>query len=98
MQQFLLHTMAAYEAFRRIHPEDNAREAAVVEWVNRMPLYEWTRVAWRRGQEAATIGLLCALIIEGRINLSFSRDMDYVCREAMSEDEYKAWAKKHYRK
>lgn len=97
MTQYLLRTTEQYDAFRRLHPENRQREEALAAWVQEMPLYEWVRVTWRPGQEQATIGLLCCLYLEGRINISFSRDMDYIRHEALSMEEYQDWARKRFR-
>lgn len=68
----------------------------VEEWFQGLPLYEWVPLHPRPGEEAAFVRLLCLLYIDGRINLTFSRDMDAVMRGALTDQEHEAWCESHY--
>lgn len=96
---YLLRTQGQIDAFRESYG-DLIREKGpeMATWFNGLPLYQWTRLQFRPGQEAATVGLLCILHLEGKINITFSRDGDYIQRGALSPEEYEFWAKAHYKK
>lgn len=95
----MLRTRRQIDAFRERHA-DLIREKGPVlaEWFNRLPLYEWTRLQCRPGQEEATIGLLCHLYLTGEINITFSRDGEYIQRGVLKDDEYQDWVRTHYKK
>lgn len=69
------------------------QNAATLEaWFGRLPLYEWVQFKPPVGKEEIVIGILCLLYLDGRINMSFSRDLRFIRREAASVEEYEAWA------
>lgn len=92
---YLLRTQGQIDAFKERHA-DLIREKGptLAKWFNDLPLYRWTRLQLRSGQEEATVGLLCILYLQGDINITFSRDGDYIQREALSLEEYQEWAKR----
>lgn len=95
---YLLRTQAQIDAFRESHGElIREKSDPMASWFNGLPLYQWVRLQCRPGEEAATVGLLCILYLDGRINISFSRDGDHIRREALSPDEYEDWARKRFR-
>lgn len=90
---YLLRTQRQIDAFRERHADlIRDKGPALAEWFNRLPLYEWKRLQCRPGQEEATIGLLCHLYLTGEINITFSRDGEYIQRGARSLEEYQDWA------
>lgn len=95
---YLLRTQAQIDAFRANYADIIKEKGETMrEWFNRLPLYEWTRLQCRPGQESVTVGLLCHLYIEGQINITFSRDGDYIQRGALTQEEHEEWIKSHYR-
>ena len=72
---------------------------AFLAWWDRLPLYEWVSLPFNgNAVMEAGIGLLCLLYIDGIINLSFNETVTSVMREALTEDEYRTWADKHFMK
>lgn len=83
----------------RFDPVIRKNAAALEAWFGRLPLYEWVQFKPPAGKEEIVIGILCLLYLEGRINLSFSRDLRFIPREAASVEEYDAWGdEKHAKK
>lgn len=94
---YLLRTPAQIEWFRSTYAELIREKSAVMrDWFNALPLYEWVRLQFRGGQEMATVGLLCHLYLEGEINVTFSRDGNYIQRGAMTLEEHEAWAVRRF--
>ena len=96
---YLLRTQAQIDACRESHGElIREKSDPMASWFNGLPLYQWVRLQCRPGEEAATVGLLCILYLAGRINISFSRDGDYIRREALDLEEYQAWSTQRYKR
>lgn len=96
---YLLRTQRQIDAFRERHADlIRDKGPALAEWFNRLPLYEWKRLQCRPGQEEAMTGLLCHLYLTGEINITFSRDGEYIQRGVLKDDEYQDWAREHFRK
>lgn len=96
---YLLRTQAQIDAFRESHGElIRVKSDPMASWFNGLPLYQWVRLQCRPGEEAATVGLLCILYLDGRINISFSRDGEYIRREALDPEEYQAWTTQRYKR
>lgn len=92
---YLLRTQAQIDAFKERHAAlIREKGPELARWFNGLPLYRWTRLQLRTGQEEATVGLLCILYLQGDINITFSRDGDYIQREALSPEEYQEWAQR----
>lgn len=96
---YLLRTQAQIDAFRESHGElIRVKSDPMASWFNGLHLYQWVRLQCRPGEEAATVGLLCILYLAGRINISFSRDGEYIRREALDLEEYQAWTTQRYKR
>lgn len=96
---YLLRTQAQIDAFRESHGKlIREKNDPMASWFNGLPLYQWVRLQCRPGEEAATVGLLCILYLDGRINISFSRDGEYIRREALDLEEYQAWTTQRYKR
>ena len=90
----LLRTEGQYRAFREDYASEIEKNLDAVEkWFNGLPLYQWLPYSPRPGTEALVTGLLCVLYIDGRINITFGKDMTMIERGAMSSEQYKEWIK-----
>ncbi|MBQ3712105.1 MAG: hypothetical protein II891_06895 [Bacteroidales bacterium] len=91
--RYLLRTDAQAAAFRRRFREDALAVAmrSMEAWFQRLPLFEWVPFRPEPSREEIVTGLLCLLYIDGRINLTFSSDMRFLQRGALSPEEYHKW-------
>ena len=64
---------------------------AYTSWIRSLPLMEWTRLTLPQGQEEAIIGLLCILLIDGHVKITFSETCTSIRRDPADEDEYQEW-------
>lgn len=96
---YLLRTEAQVAAFReRCGPVIASSSEALEKWFNKLPIYQWVQFKPPAGEEWIITGILCLLYLEGRINITFSKGMDYIQRGALSPEEYQEWAKASFRK
>lgn len=68
-------------------------EKNFIDWVNSLPLMTWTTLCIPANQEEIYIGLLCILMIDKKINATFSNDGMSIKREASSQAELLEWMK-----
>lgn len=92
MTRFLLYTDREILEFRLRYAKliRNSSDA-YIKWINSLPLMEWTRLLLPKGQEEAIIGLLCCLIDDGSIKVTFSNTCTSIRRDPANEEEYQEW-------
>lgn len=94
---YLLRSQEQIAAFRKRHAALIEKKGPqLADWFNALPLYEWVRLQCHPGQEELTVGLLCILHLDGKINLTVSDSGERIQRGALSLDEYEEWALQHY--
>lgn len=95
---YLLRTESQINDFRsRYGPVIEKASPDIIKWFNALPLFQWVPYQ-PPGDAAIYTGLLCILYIEGKINITFSKDMASIERGARSDKEYEDWASEHYTK
>ncbi len=95
---YLLRTESQINDFRSRHgPVIEKAGPDIIKWFNALPLFQWVPYL-PPGDAALYTGLLCTLYIEGKINITFSKDMAYIQRGVLKDDEYQDWAREHFRK
>lgn len=96
-ETYLLRTRTQADGFRAQYKEIIEKNAPALEkWFNTLPLYEWVQYKPPAGKEMIVTGILCILYLEGRINLTFSSDMERIQRGARTDEEYQEWSRKHF--
>lgn len=92
--QYLLRTLNQVKFFKGMYSQVIAdNEKNFIDWVNSLPLMTWTMLSIPANQEEIYIGLLCTLIIDKKINATFSNDGMSIKREPSSKEELLAWMK-----
>lgn len=97
VRPYLLRTRFQVESFRERHAGlISEKGAAMRNWFQGLPLYEWVPFRCRSGEESATVGLLCHLYIQGDINLTVSSDGRCIQRGTLSDGEHETWCKARF--
>lgn len=93
-RQYLLRSDVQIAEFREKYPEqiDELRQR-FVEWVNGFPVMERVDYLSRfsEKQRPFVVGMLCILIIEGAINITFHDHAQLVHRNPRDVAEWEAW-------
>ena len=93
--QFLLYTREQEQRFRKEHSDFISKHyEAYREWFQNKPLYTWLELKIRPGKEEDTIGLLCILHIDGKINLTVNNDVTKFQRGAITSEEFDQYISK----
>lgn len=89
MTRYLLRSSAQLEDFRRRYAAViRGSSQAYVDWVCSLPVWEWSPLLLPTGKEEAVIGLLCCLLIDGHINITFSSSCRSIMRNPLTDEEY----------
>ena len=92
--QYLLYTNQQIQDFRRRYASFISQKgASVASWINSLPVME--RIDYLKSVPerniGPVIGLLCILIIDGRINVTFVEQARRIYRNPRSMEEWKEW-------
>lgn len=92
--QYLLYTESQINDFRRKYASFISQKgASVADWINSFPVME--RVDYLKSVPErnipAVIGLLCILIIDGYISITFVEEARRIYRNPRSMEEWKEW-------
>ena len=92
MTRYLLYTERQILAYRQKYFNFIQKASpAYISWVKSLPLMEWTRILLPKGQEEAIIGLLCILIIDKHVCMSFNSSCTSIKREPADDEELNEW-------
>lgn len=98
-ERYLLRTPSQIRSFRlRYARLIEARSSVFLNWVQSLPMMEWSPLLIRQGYEEQTIGILCILYIDGQICISFSEDMQFIRNEPLDDDEYRKWTETFFQR
>ena len=91
---YLLYTDEQIQYFRRRYVTFISQKGtSVADWINSLPVME--RVDYLKSVPErnipAVIGLLCILIIDGQISITFIEEARRIYRNPGSIEEWKAW-------
>lgn len=90
--KYLLYTSEQERMFRTQNADFISRHyEAYREWFQNKPLFTWVDLKIKPGMEELTIGLLCILHIDGKINLTVNNDVSRIQRGAISTEEYEQY-------
>lgn len=92
--QYLLYTNQQIQDFRRRYASFISQKgASVASWINSLPVME--RVDYLKSVPerniGPVIGLLCILIIDGQISITFIEDARRIYRNPGSIEEWGTW-------
>ena len=92
--QYLLYTNQQIQDFRRRYASFISQKgASVASWINRLPVME--RVDYLKSVPerniGPVIGLLCILIIDGQISITFIEEARRIYRNPGSIEEWGTW-------
>lgn len=92
--QYLLYTESQINDFRRKYASFISQKgASVADWINSFPVME--RVDYLKSVPerniGPVIGLLCILIIDGQISITFIEEARRIYRNPGTIEEWKAW-------
>lgn len=98
MTRYLLRTDLAINEFRKRHAKLlRDYSAAYIQWINSLPLMEWTRLTIPEGHGEYIIGLICCLYDEGSVNITFSNTCTSIRRDPANGEEYQQWLDEHFK-
>lgn len=98
MTRYLLRTDLAINEFRKRHAKLlRDYSAAYIQWINSLPLMEWTRLTIPEGYGEYIIGLICCLYDEGSVNITFSHTCTSIRRDPANDEEYRQWLDENFK-